>query len=49
MLEPPMDMRELNALEMAARSMIVFEGGAWLVPSQSGSGTYRVTIGSEPF
>lgn len=39
-----MDMRELKALEIAARSKIVFDGKAWVVPSQSGTGTYRVTI-----
>ncbi len=39
-----MDMRELKALELAARSKITFYCGVWLVPSQSGSGTYRVTI-----
>jgi transposase len=39
------DLRELKALEIAARSRIAFEGGAWLVPSQSRSHTYRVTLG----
>jgi transposase len=39
-----MDMRELKALEIAARSRIVFEQGVWLVPSQSGGGKYRVTL-----
>src|SRR5438445_3672727 len=37
-----MDMRELKGLELAARARIVWDGGAWLVPSQSGAGTYRV-------
>jgi transposase len=44
-----MDMRELKALELAARSKIVFSEGAWLVPSQtSPTTTYRVTIGDPP-
>lgn len=41
-------MRELKALELAARSKITFDGKAWVVPSQSGNGTYRVQIGSPP-
>ncbi len=45
MLEPlPMDMRELKALEIAARCRINFKDGFWLVPSQSSDKTYRVTI-----
>jgi transposase len=43
-----MDMRELKALEIAARAKVVFEGGAWLVPSQTTSAKYRVTIGAQP-
>src|SRR5437763_2747681 len=43
-----MDMRELRALELAARARIVFEGGAWLVPSQTTGARYRVTIGAPP-
>ena len=39
-----MDMRELKALEIAARARIVFKDGAWLVPSQTGSGKYRVVL-----
>lgn len=39
-----MDMRELKALEIAARSRIVCEDGVWLVPSQSSGGKYRVVI-----
>ena len=42
-----MDMRELKALEIAARSRIVFADGAWTVPSQSGNGAYRVTLKPE--
>jgi transposase len=38
-----MDMRELEALELAARAKIVWQGDAWSVPSQSGGGAYRVT------
>lgn len=38
-----MDMRELKALELAARAKIVHgDDGAWLVPSQSTGGVYRV-------
>lgn len=43
-----MHLRELKALEIAARSQIPFADGAWLVPSQSSSACYRVTIGPEP-
>lgn len=39
-----MDMRELKALELAARAKISFDGSAWTVPSQSGNGVYRVTV-----
>src|SRR5947209_5109226 len=42
------DMRELKGLEIAARSKVTFEAGAWVVPSQSGNGKYRVTIGADP-
>ena len=43
-----MDMRELKALEIAARARITFDGAAWIVPSQTTGNKYRVTIGSEP-
>lgn len=43
-----MDMRELKALELAARSKITFDGETWTVPSQSASGNYRVVISGEP-
>jgi len=44
-----MDMRELKALEIAARAKITFDGTCWHVPSQSSpSMTYRVTIGAQP-
>jgi transposase len=39
-----MDMRELKALEIAARSRIVFENGEWLVPSQVSAKKYRVGL-----
>jgi hypothetical protein len=40
-----MDLRELKALEIAARSRILFEKGAWLVPSQGSPGyRYKVTL-----
>jgi transposase len=39
------DLRELKALELAARAKIVFSGGVWTVPSQTTpSASYRVTI-----
>jgi len=39
------DLRELKALEIAARSKIVFDGKAWSVPSQtSPTGSYRVIL-----
>ena len=41
-----MDVRELKALELAAKARIVFVNGAWIVPSQASPGTtYRATIG----
>jgi SWIM zinc finger len=43
-----MDLRELKALEIAARSRITFCDGVWIVPSQSTTASYRVTIGSMP-
>jgi hypothetical protein len=43
-----LDLRELKALEIAARSRIAFENGVWLVPSQTTGSKYRVTIGDEP-
>src|SRR5687767_9274497 len=38
-----MDMRELKALELAARSRITLVCGTWLVPSSTG-GTYAVRL-----
>lgn len=43
-----MHLRELKALEIAARTKIPFAEGAWIVPSQTSSASYRVTIGPEP-
>ena len=43
-----MDLRELKALEIAARSKVVFDGQTWAVPSQSGGGIYRVVISNPP-
>ncbi len=37
-----MDVRQLKALEIAARLRLVWEGKVCTVPSQSGSGSYRV-------
>jgi transposase len=37
-------MRELKGLEIAARCKIIFKDGAWVVPSQSGNGTYTVIL-----
>jgi transposase len=41
------DLRELKALELAARFKIEWTGQHWSVPSQSGGGTYRVTLTPE--
>jgi transposase len=46
--EIAMDLRELKALEIAARSKIAFCDGVWIVPSQTTRASYRVTLGSEP-
>ena len=43
------DLRELKAFELAARSKIAFADGVWTVPSQTSAATkYRVTIGESP-
>ena len=40
-----MELRELKALGIAARSKIAFADGVWRVPSQTAPGTkYRVTL-----
>jgi transposase len=43
-----MDLRELKALEIAARTKIACTDGVWLVPSEATSGCYHVTLGPEP-
>jgi transposase len=43
-----MDLRDLKALEIAARTKVVFADGAWIVPSQTTGGSYRVTLGATP-
>ena len=39
-----MDLRELKALELAARARIVFHLGRWLVPSQGSGKVYSVSL-----
>src|SRR5260370_940649 len=42
-------LRSRRALELAARSRIVFDGKTWIVPSQTNvSAKYKVTIGEMP-
>lgn len=43
-----MDVRQLKALEIAARAKITFSNGTWIVPSQTSNGCYRVCIGPQP-
>jgi len=43
-----MDLRELKALEIAARSKIAFLDDAWIVPSQTSNASYRVILGPQP-
>lgn len=38
------DLRELKALELAARSKIVLHLGRWLVPSQGSGKVYSVSL-----
>ena len=42
--ETTVDLRELKALELAARSKITFHLGRWLVPSQTTGKTYPVAL-----
>ncbi len=43
------DLRELKALELAARAKITFDGAAWSVPSQTSPGSnYRVLLTPAP-
>jgi transposase len=46
--EQEVDLRELKALEIAARSKIGFDGTSWLVPSQTGLRKYRVVLDPKP-
>lgn len=39
-----MDLRAAKALEIAAKSRLIFEKGIWLVPSQSSSAVYKVSL-----
>src|ERR1700677_5125475 len=39
-----MDAREQRGMELAATRSIRQKGGIWIVPSQTGNGTYRVHI-----
>jgi transposase len=45
--EQDMDLRELKALELAARSKIEWTGKHWSVPSQSSGAKYKVTLTPE--
>ncbi len=42
-----MDLREQRGREIAERAKIVKMGAAWIVPSQTGPDTYRVTLEAE--
>jgi transposase len=42
------DLRELKALEIAAKAKISFDGTYWIVPSQTTGMKYRVIIGHDP-
>src|SRR5207244_4519765 len=44
----PVDLRQLKALEIAARTRITFDGAGWLVLSQTDGHKYRVTIATPP-
>jgi hypothetical protein len=39
-----MDLREQRGMELAATRTIHHKGGLWIVPSQTGNGTYRVHL-----
>jgi transposase len=43
-----MTVREMKALWIAANLKLTCQDGVWTVPSQSGNGNYRVTIGEPP-
>lgn len=42
-----MDQREMRALHIAATTKLVANGGCWRVPSQTGTGNYRVSLIAE--
>ncbi|RJO62526.1 MAG: transposase [Dehalococcoidia bacterium] len=48
-MEFEMDARQERGLQIAEQSTIVKTPVGWKVPSQSGKGSYIVTLGSEPF
>jgi hypothetical protein len=39
-----MDLREQRGMELAATRTIQQKAGIWIVPSQAGTGTYRVHL-----
>jgi len=43
-----MDVRQLKALEIAARAKVTFSNGTWIIPSQTSNKSYRVVIGPQP-
>ena len=43
-----MNVRQLKALEIAARAKIAFSEGVWIVPSQTTGAAYHVTLGTTP-
>lgn len=43
-----MDMRQLKALEIAARSRVAWDGKCWRVPSQASATVYKVTLHPAP-
>lgn len=42
-----MDQREMRALHIAATTKLINKGGCWRVPSQTGTGSYAVSIVAE--
>lgn len=48
MVSVEMNLRELKALEIAARAKITWTGECWLVPSQTDNTKYKVMIGDKP-
>ena len=43
-----MDLRQQRGMELAATRTIRRKGQAWIVPSQAGIGTYRVSLCDAP-